>query len=658
MENCFRFLINVDQCLNMSYFDIFFYRLKSEHKFHVSNAQIFSAQADTSLRSAVRDIRLYLDKYPYHVEDFQIITAMRSTFDPHPSRWEDTLLYRLLLMDQELRRARIFINSREGVDKALNLVMLYDVDFSADLPHLENYMNTRRLEHDCSLLLALSAPVGTDREFPAGDSAAAELLAAFRHHQKQKSDQLRQLRQHLATEAEEPQQDSEVLELARFIRNQLFNFQIFEVQIDRNNRRKNILALLRLTEYINRSTAPADSERGKTTLSQRCSTNWTRVWSDPELEHRYATMLQGYRQRLTIAAMELERPSFTVGEERTLPTLNIPADNAITCDDSVFFDDQSRENGTDLQKILGDFLENKLSIRTLGSAWDETYEKCKLFLEKMDYALKDCAESLSRQYSAALEQRKKESILWRTSLYTAAADTEKEISQLDHERDCRLELLKSPHMTPSLSFQDQLNMQNSLEQGNRTVRFCIRCISAMTAVNFLMLLLVCALVCFGHYTFLQPYVFQSGESLVYYLAYLAAILVMMLLCWTMPYRYFQRKLRKCIKQLQKDAEKYIAGYYAKAGYFRTYINLLNQLDYITRHHRLRSSACDTSHRLSQGYLWHKVQIRQHLQKLQFFRGLIELGDMPQLDPTEQIRPAIDGNKVCDVIDSPIYWPGR
>lgn len=650
MENCFRFLINVDQCLNMSYFDIFFYRLKSQHKFHVSNAQLFSKQADTSLHSAIRDIRLYLDKYPYHVEDFQIITAMRSTFDPQPSRWEDTLLYRLLLMDQELRRARIFINSREGVDKALNLVMLYDADFSADLPHLENYMNTKRLEHDCGLLLDLPAP--------AGDTAAAELLAAFRAHQQQKSDQLRQLRQHLAAEADEPQPDSGVLELARFVRDHLFNFQIFEVQIDRNNRRKNILALLRLTEYINRSTVPADGDRGKTTLSQRCSANWAQVWSDSELEHRYATMLQGYRQRLTTAAMELERPSFTLGEERTLPTLSIPADNAITCDDSVFFDDQPRENGTDLQKILDDFLENRLSIRTMDSAWADTYGKCRLFLEKMDYALLDCAESLSRQYSAALEQRKKESILSRTALYTATADTEKEISRLDHERNRRLEQLKSPHMTPSLSFQDQLNMQNSLEQGNRTIRFYIRCISAMTALNFLALLLACALACFGHYTFLQPYVFQFGESLMHYLVYLAAILVMMLLCWAMPYRYFQRKLRKCIKQLQEDADKYIAGYYTKAQHFRTYINLLNQLDYITRHHRLRSSACDTSHRLSQGYLWHKVQIRQHLQKLQFFRGLIELGDVPQIDPAEQVRPAIDGNKVCDVIDSPVYWPRR
>ena len=133
MENCFRFLINVDQCLNMSYFDIFFYKLKSQHKFHLNTAQMFGSCAETSLRSAVTDIRLYLDKYPYHVGDFQIIVTMRSTFRNQVSNWEESMLYRLLQLDHELRRARIFINSREQTQKALNLVMLYDADFSAEL---------------------------------------------------------------------------------------------------------------------------------------------------------------------------------------------------------------------------------------------------------------------------------------------------------------------------------------------------------------------------------------------------------------------------------------------------------------------------------------------------------------------------------------------
>ena len=37
----FNFYINVDQCLNMSNFDMFFYKLQSERKFHLSNAQFF-----------------------------------------------------------------------------------------------------------------------------------------------------------------------------------------------------------------------------------------------------------------------------------------------------------------------------------------------------------------------------------------------------------------------------------------------------------------------------------------------------------------------------------------------------------------------------------------------------------------------------------------
>ena len=58
MENCFRFLINVDQCLNMSYFDMFFYKLESQHKFHMNSVQLFDASDDSSLRSAISDIRI------------------------------------------------------------------------------------------------------------------------------------------------------------------------------------------------------------------------------------------------------------------------------------------------------------------------------------------------------------------------------------------------------------------------------------------------------------------------------------------------------------------------------------------------------------------------------------------------------------------------
>ena len=73
----FRFLINVDKCLDMSHYQCFFYKLKSrgvngQSLFHLSEAQLLEADP-FSLRNAVSDVRMYLDKYPYHVGDCQII---------------------------------------------------------------------------------------------------------------------------------------------------------------------------------------------------------------------------------------------------------------------------------------------------------------------------------------------------------------------------------------------------------------------------------------------------------------------------------------------------------------------------------------------------------------------------------------------------------
>ena len=62
--------------------------------------------------------------------------------------------------------------------------------------------------------------------------------------------------------------------------------------------------------------------------------------------------------------------------------------------------------------------------------------------------------------------------------------------------------------------------------------------------------------------------------------------------------------------------------------------------------------------MCKGYLWHKVQVCNHLDKLRFFQGLIDLGAPPSDDPGDQVIPTIDGDRVSDVIDSQIYWPQR
>ena len=297
MENCFRFLINVDQCLNMSYFDIFFYKLISQKKFHMSSVQMFGDTAQNSLRGAAGDIRAYLDKYPYHVGDYQIIVVMRTTVEKRETNWNDTMLYRLLSLDGELRDAHILINSREQTEKALNLIMLYDVDYTADLLKLSDYMGAGRLQQDCVQMLDLLSVCEEEQSLDVLDQAlttyrtsqdcdknVVELLQAFFETRRKSYEQI--------TAMPEPLDDYDTRllplsqDLTKFVRDRLCNMQLFEQQVDRNNRRQQTLALLRVVEFINMNTELSESVSNQTAivpLVQRCADNWAKIclWIRP-----------------------------------------------------------------------------------------------------------------------------------------------------------------------------------------------------------------------------------------------------------------------------------------------------------------------------------------------------------------------------------------
>ena len=65
----------------MSDFDMFFYKLESQQRFYLSSATFFKKNSQNSLKKAIEDIRMYLDKYPFRVGDYQITLAMRQPFN-------------------------------------------------------------------------------------------------------------------------------------------------------------------------------------------------------------------------------------------------------------------------------------------------------------------------------------------------------------------------------------------------------------------------------------------------------------------------------------------------------------------------------------------------------------------------------------------------
>ena len=335
-----------------------------------------------------------------------------------------------------------------------------------------------------------------------------------------------------------------------------------------------------------------------------------------------------------------------------LSQLNIPENDAIVCDA-----DMSKKNELPEDRLISTFqvASGKKCLPETIEEWDGIYRRCLRLLDDMEYDLECYADGLSRKYVAEQEKRKRDMACGQKIAFAATPEIDSKIADLKNERDRRLQQLKMPQMSPSLSFQDQLNVENALKQGDILIRHYIRCLSAVSIGSFLLLIGICMLLAIGLFTVLQTYVFQDASSILCYLAYTGIVFVFMLFCWLLPYNYFRHKLRFCISDVQDAAKKHISGYYKKAKQFDTYINLLNQLDFITRYLRLLTKARKTSNRLSRGYLWHKVQIQLHLSKLQFFCGLMDHG-VPAEGDFPCVLPDIDGARVNDYIDSQLYWP--
>ena len=392
MDRCFHFLINVDQCLNMSNFDMFFYKMENQQRFYLNNVTFFSESSrKDSLRSVVEDIRMYLDKYPFRVGDYQITLAMRQPFQKERT-WETSLLYKILRIIYELRRAHIFIGSKESVEKTVNIIMLYDSDFRAEAVNLENYWENS-FETEYQLLLDyLRVPrdsIDSEEDFRAclseifdtfgktrveGDSIIY-LLKCFLHRFSNsdadfqtngwEEDEYDLNFEQLYEENEDDRPVSSVSRdhswlLKQYIKERTAGMQIYERLIDRNNRRQMILSLLRIVEFITMDDdCPITQEKDTRSLYNISRSRWNKVWDDDTLETRYSQMLWEYQSSLKIALHDIERPYSTYGQKEKLPKYDPPRE--IKSSDSMHLGSKE-DRMEELGKVLRSFL-NRIGHR-------------------------------------------------------------------------------------------------------------------------------------------------------------------------------------------------------------------------------------------------------------------------------------------------------
>lgn len=683
----FNFYINVDQCLNMSNFDMFFYKLQNERKFHLSNAQFFVDEGKQSLESAFYEIRSYMDKMPFLVQDYRLIFGMRETFCKEIS-WKKTILYRLLKIYYGLMDAKIYIKSKDEADKNVSVIMLYDMDFAigSGTPDVMEYNMVRDLE-------VLMQYIGLEmRE----DLKEAEMIDGFRSFLDRKETEAYQdsitrrfAEEYIAwmerpslpregsweeepdmeemmTEMEEAEQGDRKKGKKEIVHNLLFtlisftsecigHYCVFTKEISRYSLDQNLLGLLSIVEYIT-SDLHLEKEDGSIrtnkTLKEESRKNWERANNDMGIQQRYGMMITEYKARLQTALREMTRKAGRSEGSMMAPSYTVPEKLQGTRGIKTKDKETYRK---EFDEILQQFIKDSINRNIAEASWKKTYHSLRDKLACMDEELKLYARDLSAKYKNQLEERKTKKIYREdTAIEYSQKDVDDQMEVYSQRRMKLLDKLNKPQMNPSLTFQDQLNFEYALDQCNREVTFFIKCHKMVKLLNFLLLILIGGGIFCFHYIIMQGYLFSDVEKLSAFLQYIVTAGILFLTAWNAPYLYFKKKILRSLKKLKTKMEIFIRGYFEKAENFQDYINTINELDAVTAHIDRLQSIKEHASLTVRKCLWHKVQIQEHLRKSGYFDGLMYSLDYSGKQRGRHEIVTLDEKQ--DVIHNKLYWP--
>lgn len=679
MRKYFRFLLNMDKCLNMAYHDMFFYKLSCENMFLKSDVQFLMDSKERSLHEGLINVQMYMNKFPFQIEDFQIITAFRMDYHAENKRWKDTLLYRLIWLYHELHKERIYIGSDERLETTashvLSVIVLYEADFRIKTPNPKPYTGKEgALKTHIRQMLQEEFGI-TEEQLVEKD--LTDILTKGISEQKKTIDPalVGLVEEFLADEGK----DKSLAIFETFIQGILQDYQIEEELIDRNNRKNEILATLRLVEFLSPSDDIWEKQEDQSIkLHDYCNSLWDRIWHDSssDIERRYANMLSHYEKKLeTCLERSPHKASFIYNTEQHIPDIDKtlqfkdgePA-RRIKSHETEYrnFQISSSERKlqakqSDMDGILQEYRSkiSKGSGEELLQSWEVAYQRISYAIDHLEQSLKIYGVTLSSEYIKALEKRKADKFLENLQ----NIEDEEEISKIEiRARElCHRcwDTLKQPQMLPSIQFQDELNLKSEVEQCNSDIRFYMQCLKTIRYMPFMMLVIILLAILGLHYGALQPYVFTGTTNMVVYITYIGISFVLMTLAWKIPDVYFRRCMKRLIDRLSEEMSKYMKGYYDRGYNFYIYINTMNDLDILTAYMEMLQRIRNVGDEWQAKILWHQAQIKKHLQKVRAnsFDGLIRNADHSS-EVTNNTISIVEDSEVwnTDCEHSKIYWP--
>lgn len=675
----FNFFINVDECLNMSNFEMFFYQLQYAHKFYVVNAT-FQDEVSVSdeisgvksIQDAVHGIRNYIGQSSFLIGDYRLVFSIRQPYKKEVV-WRESVLYRLLKIYYCLQNAKLFIKTKDHADKNVTVILLYDVnntmdekdiqdvieDNTRDIPLLMDYMGVDWQdkdkypeEKDIAEALIHSEEFDTD---PVTKQFIKEYYDWFKGHKLDESfDSEKKWGEIERPRAESRLPEAQLREariynrvnnLTTFILGLIGQYCVFTKSISTSTG-DHRLALLSIVDYI--TTGLIDNEEdgqqeySNANLKQKARDNWKQARDDRTVWKKYGRMMQIYEARMQDRLISIEG---------RISSDNKPLNKEYEPPQKI-----SQEfNGSGYEKKIREILKEYRESLHLGGgevSWEETRYKLEQLVGELERSLENYAESLSDSYRRELAHRSAErkKQIQDKEIYNRD-QIDDMINDLQRRKQGLLDVLKKQRMTPQVRYQDQLNVNSAIRSCSQKMSYYLQRRSQITIAAFATLLLGGGgFVLLSHLVLQESLLSNPHNILGMVLSALAAAAVM-ILSWGAPGAFYRSRINQALNILQEELERYTHGYTELAHNFEEYMNTINELDVINNEleelQRLRVLANKDSRML----LWHKDAIERHLNKCNFFHLLYE-GILP--DEYSEGEIPLDLEK--DVINNRFYWP--
>ena len=675
----FNFYINVDECLNMSNFEMFFYKLQNDDKFYVVEASFNDDAVKnegttgiSSIQSALYRIKNYIGQSSFLIHDYRLIFGVRQVYKKNVS-WRETVLYRLLKIHYAMQNAGLYITDK--VDKNVTVILLYDInnlmdglsiadeitDFSKGIPELMEYLNVEwgesgKIPPESEIIEAM---VRESERIKGKDNVTVQFV----------HDLNRWYSEHKLYEEDEEEDDSSLLDededlrneeekaaterfhninsIVSFIDSNVGPYCVFTKKISKNTG-DHRLALLGIVDYITTGLAgKPESESGdgtKVTLKSLARDSWKNAKDDEVIWQKYGSMMEAYELRMRRRLSEMSGKVPSTGDR-------LPFD--LIEPERFSYEYGGKEYGKKITEVLDEYEKSLYSVSGEKS-WDMTENTLKSMLGELEMSLREFTERLSAKYKQEIRERNDERNS-KKSNKKKVYDTNQldgAIQTITRKKQKLLEELQKQKMAPHVQYQDQLNVDHAIRNCSNEINYFIKRREQIKLANFLLLFLTAGVFILVSHLILQESLLVESMNLAGVLMSAVIAVFMMICAWSSPRIYYRKKMVESVQRLKKELITYTSGYSEIATNFEEYMNIINAIDvmnhYLSELEDMRNY-CNSENRK---YLWHKEAIGRHQQKCVFFKQLFRKYPVNKEDVDKDIPLILD----TDAIHNPFYWP--